>query len=90
MGELPQSEANIVLGKLFVLWDFQGQPRRQRIIPAEDCFVWIEHLSSLFCTAFPPYAPLEQPSRSRYLYFLQSVLFYTPAIQRSICHQEAG
>ena len=34
MGEISQSEANLVLGKLFVLWDFQGQPRRQRIIPA--------------------------------------------------------
>ena len=53
MGEISQSEANLVLGKLFVLWDFQGQPRRQRIIPADDCFVWIERLSSLFCTAFP-------------------------------------
>ena len=51
---LSQSEANLVLGKLFVLWDFQGQPRRQRIIPADDCFVWIERFSSLFCTAFPP------------------------------------
>ena len=77
MGELSQSEANLVLGKLFVLWDFQGQPSRQRIIPADDCFVWIERLSSLFCTAFPPYAPLELPSRSRYLYSLRNVLLYS-------------
>ena len=80
MGELSQSEANLVLGKLFVLWDFQGQPSRQRIIPADDCFVWIERLSSLFCTAFPPYASLELPSNSRYLFFRQSVLLYTQCI----------
>ena len=91
MGELSQSEANLVLGKLFVLWDFQGQPSRQRIIPADDCFVWIERLSSLFCTAFPPYASLKLPN-SRFEFKISVLsskcatlytVYYTPAIQKS-------
>ena len=89
MGELSQSDANLVLGKLFVLWDFQGQPRRQRIIPADDCFVWIERLSSLFCTAFPP---ILCPSRTAFEFKISVLsskcatlytVYYTPAIQKS-------